>query len=63
MFIYFFKFVLTYMVIIFFSPWHIRASQVVLLVKKSPAKAGDIRDTGLIPGLGRSPGEGQGNPL
>ena len=51
------------MVIIFFSPWHIRASQVVLLVKKSPAKAGDIRDTGLIPGLGRSPGEGQGNPL
>ena len=28
-----------------------------------PANAGDIRDTGLIPGLGRSPGEGNGNPL
>ena len=25
--------------------------------------AGDIRDTGLIPGWGRSPGEGYGNPL
>ena len=25
--------------------------------------AGDIRDTGLIPGSGRSPGEGHGNPL
>ena len=28
-----------------------------------PANAGDIRDTGLIPGLGRSPGEGNGNLL
>ena len=28
-----------------------------------PANAGDIRDTGLIPGLGRSPGEGHDNPL
>ena len=28
-----------------------------------PAKAGDIRDSGLIPGLGRSPGGGHGNPL
>ena len=27
------------------------ASQVVLMVKNSPANAGDIRDTGLIPGL------------
>ena len=27
------------------------ASQVVLVVKNSPANAGDIRDTGLIPGL------------
>ena len=28
-----------------------------------PASAGDIRDTGLIPGSGRSPGGGHGNPL
>ena len=33
------------------------------VVKNLPAKAGDARDTGLIPGLGRSPGEGNGNPL
>ena len=39
------------------------ASQVVLVVKNLPAKAGDTRDSGLIPGLGRSPGEGNGNPL
>ena len=30
-----------------------------LVVKKLPANAGDVRDTGLIPGLGRSPGGGQ----
>ena len=35
----------------------------VLVVKNPPANAGDIRDVGLIPGLGRSPGEGHGNPL
>ena len=34
------------------------ASQVALIVKNLPANAGDIRDTGLIPGSGRSPGEG-----
>ena len=28
------------------------------MVKNLPAKAGDIRDTGSIPGSGRSPGEG-----
>ena len=33
------------------------------MVKNPPAKAGDSRDMGLIPGLGRSPGEGNGNPL
>ena len=41
----------------------IRASQVVLVVKNPPANAGDIRDTGSIPGSGRSPGGGHGNPL
>ena len=40
-----------------------QASQVVLVVKNPPANAGDIRDMGLIPGLGRSPGGGNGNPL
>ena len=39
------------------------ASQVALVVKNLPANAGDIRDAGSTPGLGRSPGEGQGNPL
>ena len=34
-----------------------------LVVKSLPANAGDIRDVGLIPGLGRSPGGGHGNPL
>ena len=40
-----------------------RASQVALVVKKSPTSAGDLRDTGSIPGWGRSPGGGHGNPL
>ena len=40
-----------------------RASQVALAVKNSPAKAGDIRDMGSIPGSGRFPGEGNGTPL
>ena len=34
-----------------------------LVVKKLPANAGDIRDAGSIPKSGRSPGEGNGNPL
>ena len=37
-----------------------RASQVGLVVKNLPANAGDVSS---IPGLGRSPGEGNGNPL
>jgi len=39
------------------------ASQVALVVKDLPANAGDIRNVGSIPGSGRSPGEGNGNPL
>ena len=39
------------------------ASQVALVVKNLPGNSGDIRDMGLIPGLGRSPGGGNGNPL
>ena len=33
------------------------------LVKNLPANEGDARDVGLIPGSGRAPGEGNGNPL
>ena len=40
-----------------------RASQVALVVKNLTANAGDIRDMGLIPRWGRSPGGGHGNPL
>ena len=39
------------------------ASQVALVVKNPPVNAGDVRDGGLIPGLGRSPGVENGNPL
>ena len=33
------------------------------MVKTTPANAGDARDVALIPGLGRSPGEGSGTLL
>ena len=33
------------------------------MVKKPPASAGNMGDMGPIPRLGRSPGEGNGNPL
>ena len=39
------------------------ASQVALAVKNPPASAGHIRDKGLIPGWGRSPGGGHDNAL
>ena len=38
-------------------------SQMSLVIKNLPAKAGDVRDVDLVPGLGRSPGGGHGNPL
>ena len=34
-----------------------------VVVKNTPADAGDVSDVGSIPGLGRYPGEGHGNPL
>ena len=46
--------------------WHpsnYMASQVVLVVKNPPANVGDARDADSIPGLGKSPGVGSGNPL
>ena len=39
------------------------ASQGVLVVKNPPANAGDVRELGSIPGLGRSPGGGRDNLL
>ena len=33
------------------------------MVENPPVNAGDLRDAGSIPGSGRSPGEGKGNPL
>ena len=40
-----------------------RGSQVALVLKNPPVHAGDIGDVSLIPGSGRSPGRGHGNPL
>ena len=39
------------------------ASQGWLVVKNPPASVGDIRDTGSIPGSGKSPGKGHSDPL
>ena len=39
------------------------AAQVALVVKNPLANAGDVRDSGLIPGSGRFHGVGNGNPL
>ena len=39
------------------------ASQVVPVVKNPPTNAGDGKDSGLMPGSGKSPGGGNGNPL
>ena len=40
-----------------------RTLWVALVVKNLSANAGDVRDGGSIPGLGRSPGGGHGYPL
>ena len=41
----------------------VEGALVALMVKNLPADAGDLRDTGSIPGSGRSLGGGHGNPL
>ena len=43
-------------------PFH-TSGKVALVVKNPPTNAGDIREAGSIPGLGRSPGGGNVNPL
>ena len=45
-----------------YIPFH-QTSRVALVIKNLPANAGEVRDVGSIPGLGRSPGRGLGNPL
>ena len=48
----------------FVATWmDLGVSQVVLVIKKPPANAGDIRNAGSVPGLGRSPGGGRGSSL
>ena len=47
----------------FLSLFHCFAEILALVVKNPPANAGDSRDVGSIPGLGRYPGGGHGNPL
>ena len=42
---------------------YIKLLMVALVVKNPPTNAGDARDMGSIPGLGRFPGRGYGNPL
>ena len=41
----------------------VRMFEGLQMVKNLPASSGDTRDVGSIPGLGRSPGGGHGNPL
>ena len=48
------------MVSIYTDIW---AYQVVLIIKNTPASAGDIKDAVLIPGPGQYPGGGHSNPL
>ena len=45
------------------SIYHYGASQVVSVVKNLPSNARDIKDMGMIPGTGRFPRGGPGNPL
>ena len=46
-----------------FSQNTVRTSQVVPVIQNPPANAGDKRDAGSIPGLGKCPEGGHGNPL
>ena len=46
----------------FISQVHGKVSNDISVVKNLPASAGHVRDTGSVPGSGRSPGEGNGNP-
>ena len=54
---------LNLLIYLFLAVMYLGASQVVLVVENPPANVGDIRYAGSIPGSGRSPGGGHGNPL
>ena len=43
--------------------WASTSKEVEVVVRSPSANAEDIRDVGLIPGSGRSPGGGYGNPF
>ena len=45
------------------EPGHLLSFLGALVVKNPPANTGNIRDMSLVPGSGRSPGRGHGNPL
>ena len=45
------------------TPRVLGGPQVALVVKNPPANSADTRDVGSMPGSGRSPGGGHGNPL
>ena len=45
------------------NPLSCETSQVAVVVKNLPVNAGDVRDASSTPGLGRCPGDGNGNPL
>ena len=45
------------------SAYLVGASQVALMIKNPSTNSEDVRDRGLIPGLGRSPEGGHGNSL
>ena len=47
----------------FHNVFRLTTTQVALVVKSPSASAGDVRDMGSIPGLGRFPGGGHSNPL
>ena len=52
----------SYMQLFDISLWvHVNAPQGTLVLKNLPANAGDLRETGLISGSRRSPGEGHSN--
>ena len=55
-----FRSVISFQLLFVKSIWYVWASQLTQWVKNLPAIAGDL---GLIPGLGKSPGGGHGNPL
>ena len=53
----------SYAMIVYLESYNLCGTQVALVVKNLPANAQDLRDAGSVPGSGRSPGEGNGNPL